>query len=186
MQQPNWHAYKQHARAVREAIQTARQVNEQWNALAQQVAHAPPPTDASASAATTATTATAMAATGNRPDEPGPMRPGTGARYINVSDQDVLLAIRIGTRLIVIDDHQNRHSAIVRAVDGLLTRAKKMVDTDGRQRVSLSTEVEGQPDTRVSIDVVPTGKGSATTMHYERGAARERISPIGVVDFFLG
>jgi len=154
----------QHARAVRQAISTARAVNEQWTALANVPAS---PTVPSATVVPTVST-------------------GSKATFINVSPKDVMLGLRVGTKLVVIDDQNNKISDLVRAVDGLLTRAKKMIDADGRSRVSLATDVQHQEGTRVSIEVIPTTKGPEVQMHYERGAERERIFPVGVVDFYLG
>lgn len=155
-------ASAQHARAVREAISTARAVNEQWTTLK----------NAPASPAAPLATVVSTVSTGSK------------ASFINVSPNDVMLGLRIGTKLVVIDDHNNKNSDIVRAVDGLLTRAKKIL-ADGRSRVSFTTDVQRQEDTRVSIDVIPTNKGPEVQMHFERGAERERIFPVGVVDFFL-
>jgi len=154
----------QHARAVRKAIHTARAVNEQWTTLA----HVPAsPTVPAATVVPTVST-------------------GAKASFINVSPHDVMLGLRVGTKLVVVDEANNKNSDLVRAIDALLTRAKKMVNANGRSRIALATDVEHQEGTRVSIEVIPTAKGSEVTMHYENNGTRERIQPIGVVDFYLG
>lgn len=161
---PNAATTQQHARAVRDAIQTARQANEQWTVL--ETAPSSPTVPSAMMVPTTSTGATAS--------------------FVNVTPHDVMLGLRVGTKLVIIDDGNNKNSDLVRAVDGLLTKARKMAQADGRRRISLATDVQHQEGTRVSVEVVPTAKGSEVTMHYENGATRERIQPIGVVDFFLG
>ena len=147
----------QHASAVRSAIDTARAANEKWTSLE-----------------TNDCMKHTTAATGAR------------ASFVRVTQEDVMLGLRIGDRLVIIDEADNKNSDIVRAVDGLLTKAKQAVDVQGRKGFSMSTEVEAQYDTRVSITVTPSPKGNQVVMYYERGDARERIHPIGVVNFFLG
>ena len=166
----------QHAQAVRNAIYAARAVNQQWLAAESQ----PLPTAA-------ATGALAQNAPGLAPCVHDPAPTAARATYVNVTEQDLMLGLKIGKKLVVFDDSENRHSAVVRSVDSLLTRAKKMVDADKQKGFSFATKLESQPGTSVSVSVVPNGKGGTeTTMHFEReGMSRQRIYPVGIVDFHL-
>ena len=179
-----------HAVAVREAIERARVVNNQWLQFESQNS---PTTTTSTSASPSATTATnANIATHNEAHAPGiqsytktrTAHTGARASFVTVSPNDVLLALRIGSRLVVIDSPENKNSDFVRAVDALLVRAKKATSMDPLPSFTMSTDVDGKAT--VSIQVVPTEKGSATTLYYENGLTKERIDPIGVVNWFLG
>ena len=68
-------------------------------------------------------------------------------------------------------------------MDGLLTRAKKMVDSNVRQPVTISTDVEGRAGTRVTLKVVPTIKGNETSLFHDDGTTLLPIHPIGVVNW---
>jgi len=84
-----------HAFAVRNAIQTARVVNEQWLALGNGPAACKTGTMLDYNAPITSTPSTST---------------GALARYIPVSAEEVLLGLRIGDRLVVIDDANNKNS----------------------------------------------------------------------------
>ena len=170
-----------HATAVRQAILSAKQLNQRWLDAEQNTA-ATPVTTTGAPASHPCSGSTHMQHTSGM--NGAYIHTPTKAVYTDVSDQDVLLGLRIGTKLIIIDAQKNKYSDIVQAVDGLLQKAKKLADADGSKTISVSTSIDG--NSRVLLEATPTRKGLETKLFYIDGVRKQEIAPIGQVNWYLG
>ena len=174
-----------HAVAVRQAILAAQRDNQRWMQAEQQ------------QTATTGSPCAGAPVGAPAPPPPPPpngtdsyhndtriggdIRKPTKAVFTEVSSNDVLLGLRIGNKLIILDDQQNKYATIVQAVDGLLQKAKKLADADPTQPVVVKTTVDGKSS--VMLEATPTQKGFATKLYYIDGTRKQPIEPIGVVRF---
>ena len=168
---------RQHATAVRHAILQARHNNSAWlHSERMQLATTP---------GASADSVVAMGvATGTHINTHVP-HTDTRAEYHTVSTQDILLGLRINNKLVLVDSDRNKDSLIVRAVDAILIRARKLALADPTTAVNIETAVDGSPNTAVSLVATPTPKGIETVLYYTQNGKVSTIDPIGVVSWFL-
>lgn len=160
-----------HAHAVRTAIERAKRDNAAWLTATKQHASAP--------------TGGHMA--GHMDDAVlGSAALPPGIKYHSVSESDILLGLRIGSRLVLIDNQRNKTSELVRAVDGILVQAKRLAQADPGQPLELMTSVDGTDRVMVKLSATPLGGGRMDTeLHLLNNGVKTRMEPVGIVEWAL-
>lgn len=109
-----------------------------------------------------------------------------GIKYHAVSGNEVLLGLRFGGRLVLIDEAANKTSELVRAVDGILVQAKRLAQADPDQPLELMTSVDGTDRVMVKLSATPLGGGRMDAeLHMLNNGVKTRMEPVGVVEWKL-
>jgi hypothetical protein len=153
-----------HAHAVRTAIARAQRDNATWLTAEKQ----------------------SSATGGHMEDASRDLSLPRGLKYHTVSGNEVILGLRTGSHLLLIDDTENKTSDLVRAVDGIVLQAKRVLQADPDQPLELKTSVDGTDKLMVMLTATPMGGGRvAGQLHLINGGTKTRIDPVGVVEWAL-
>ena len=104
----------------------------------------------------------------------------TGAVH-SVSKEDVVLGLRIGSRLMLVDAKDNKTGVFVTAIDALLTKARTALDEE--EGASIATPVG---DTSSSLTLVRGKRGVIQIFYREQPSAPQQVvDAIGRLDWQL-